>query len=190
MIMKRMTLALVMIASCIMSFGKADEKQLQLVEKSGIAQIFDKSKKAVVVYEFSEDCTASYQGTTNVPFKQYKELNKEWDEEWEEASQGFAEDWNKRNKKGMLIVNGEADYTIKIVIKGVKEMAAWNVWWEIVDGTLEIINNADNKVEVSYKIHEYYEGMSGFKAMKLRNRIKETLAGLSESCLYFAKKEK
>ena len=152
--------------------------------------IFDKTKKANLVYKFADNCTASYQGATKIPLKQYIELNAEWNEEWAEASQGFREDWNDRNKKGMTIVDGEADYTIQITIGNFKEMAAWNVWWEICDGKVEIIDNATKEVVVAYNIHEYYEGMSGFKAMRLRNRIAGTLEGLSESCLYFAKKAK
>lgn len=188
--MKRFFIAVVALACATLSFGKASDKQLSLVEKGGIASIFDPSVKANIVYEFAETCTASYQGATVVPFKTYVELNKEWDEEWAEASQGFSEDWNKRNKKGMTIVDGDADYTIKVTIGSFKEMAAMTIWWEIVEGKVEIIENASKNVAVSYKITEYYEGCTGFKAMKLRNRIKETLAGLSESCLVFAKKAK
>lgn len=188
--MKRFLSIVAVALIAIACYGKADEKQLQLIKKDGIAVIFDKTKKANLVYKFADTCTASYQGATKIPLKQYIELNAEWNEEWAEASQGFREDWNDRNKKGMTIVDGEADYTIQITIGNFKEMAAWNVWWEICDGKVEIIDNATKEVVVAYNIHEYYEGMSGFKAMRLRNRIAGTLEGLSESCLYFAKKAK
>lgn len=188
--MKKFFLALAVLACTTFAFGKADEKQLSLVEKGGIEAIFNSGVKANLVYEFDKNCTASYQGTSAIPLKQYIELNKEWDEEWAEASEGFTEDWNKRNKKGMTIAKGDAEYTIKVTIDGFKEMAGFGVWWEITSGKVEIIENASKKAVVSYKIHEYYESCSGFKAMKLRNRIKETLAGLSESCLVFAKKAK
>ena len=173
----------------VASYGKASEKQLQLTNAEGVAVIFDATKKANVEIVFAENCTASYQGTQFIPFATYVELNKEWDEEWAEASKGFAQDWNSRNKKGMRITTGDADYKIIIKINSFKEMAAFNVWWEIVDGSVEIVENLSNRTIVAYNINEYYEGVSGFKALKLRNRIKETLAGLSESCLYFAKKK-
>lgn len=187
--MKKIFLTLVVALMATVCFAKADDKQLQLVEKGGVAAIFDSSKKANIEFVFSENCTASYQGATNIPFKSYVDLNKEWNEEWAESSAGFREDWNSRNKKGMLIVDGEADYTIRVTINAFKEMASFGgVWWEITDGSVEIISKADNQLAVSFKIHEYYEICTGFKAMKLRNRIEETIEGLSESCLKFAKK--
>lgn len=182
-----MTLVVALMAT--VCFAKADNKQMQLVKADGVAAIFDNNKTAKLEYVFTDDCTATYQVGTTIPLKQYISVNGEWDEEWAEAGEGFSDDWNKRNKKGMLITAGDkTDYTIRVTIGAFKEVVVMVYWWEITTGKVEIIDNATNEVVVAYNIHEYYESCSGFKALKLRNRIKETLSGLSESCLNFAKK--
>lgn len=187
--MKRFFSFIAVALIAIACFGKASDKQLQLIKKDGIAVIFDKTKKANLVYKFTEDCTAAFQNMSIVTFKQYTEMNSEWDEEWKEASEGFRKDWNKRNKKGMMVVDEEADYTIQITIGGIKEFSSvMAVHWEICKGTVEIIDNATKNVVVAYNINEYHEGVGGFRALALRNRIYATLEGLSESCHILAKK--
>ena len=122
-----------------------------------------------------------------MPLKDYISANAEWEEERLYGESGFTEDWNKRNKKGLKIVEDKADIQIVVTIHGIKEMAAYRIWWEIAKGDVKFID-ASGATIVSFDINEYYESCGGFKAMKLRNRIKETMEGLSESILYFAKK--
>lgn len=178
------------ISVSIATFAKASDKQLQLTTPNTASVIFDATKTASFEIKFSETCTASYQGISGMDMAKYAKINGEWEEEWAYGSSAFTEDWNKRNKKGMQIVkSNNADYHIVVTIDSFKEMAAFNVWWEITQGTVEILDNSGKQV-VQYNIHEYYECAKGFKAMKLRNRIYETIAGLSESCIYMAKNAK
>lgn len=177
----------IMAIVAVVAFGKADSKQLQLTKADGVANIFDKEKTASVKFVYADDCVASYQGASEIPYKEYVRINGEWEEEHTYGEAGFTEDWNKRNKKGMKIVDGDADFQIVVTIHGIKEMATMRTWWEITKGEVQILDK-DKKPVVEFKINEYYEIASGFGAMRLRNRIKETFEGLSESILNFAKK--
>ena len=51
--MKRFFSFIAVALIAIACFGKASDKQLQLIKKDGIAVIFDKTKKANLVYKFT-----------------------------------------------------------------------------------------------------------------------------------------
>ncbi len=185
--MKRTLLTAIMALVAIVAFGKADEKQLQLTKADGVANIFDGSKTASVKFIYADDCVCSYQGVQKMPYAEYVKVNGEWEEEHTYGETGFTEEWNKRNKKGMKIVEGDADFQIVVTIHEIKEMAAMQAWWELVKADVKILDASKASV-VEYKVNEYYEVAGGFAAMKLRNRIKETFEGLAESMIVFAKK--
>ena len=185
--MKRTLLTAIMAIVAIVAFGKADEKQLQLTKADGVANIFDSSNKANVKFIYADDCVASYQGVSKMPYKEYVKINGEWEEEHTYGESGFVEEWNKRNKKGMKIVEDDANFQIVVTIHEIKEMAAMQAWWGIVKADVKILDSSKASV-VEYKVNEYYEVAGGFAAMKLRNRIKETFEGLAESMILFAKK--
>ncbi|MCR4995267.1 MAG: hypothetical protein K6A32_07855 [Bacteroidales bacterium] len=185
--MKRTLFTAILAIVAMVAFAKADEKQLQLTKTDGIANFFDKSQTATVKFVYASDCVASYMGANKIPYAEYAQRNGEWEEEHTYGESGFTEDWNKRNKKGMKIVEEGGNFQIIVTIHEIKEMAAMQSWWEIVKGDIKVLN-AEGQSVVEYKINEYYEVAGGFAAMKLRNRIKETFEGLSESMLNFAKK--
>lgn len=190
--MRKLLTSIALVAISVLAFGKASNKQLQLIKTDGISAIFDASKTASIEFVYAEDCVASYQGVTKMPYAQYVSVNGEWEEEHTYGENGFVEDWNKRNKKGMQLVAAgtQADYRFVITIHEIKEMATLNMWWEIVKGEIQMIDST-GKVVVEFNITEYYESMSeliSFKAVKLRERIKETMKGLSQSAFLLAKK--
>ena len=185
--MKRTLLTAIMAIVAIVAFGKASDKQMQLTKADGVANVFDASKTANVKFIYADDCVASYQGVSKMPYKEYVRMNGEWEEEHTYGESGFTEEWNKRNKKGMKMVEGDADFLIVVTIHEIKEMAAMQAWWEIVKADVKIVDSS-NASAVEYNINEYYEVAGGFAAMRLRNRIKATFEGLAESMILFAKK--
>ncbi len=185
--MKRTLLTAILAVAAVVAFAKADDEQMQITKADGIASIFEKGKTANVKFVYADDCTASYQGISAMPYKEYVRVNGEWEEEHTYGEEGFTEEWNDRNKKGMKIVDGEADFTIIVTIHGIKEMTAYNSWWEITKGDV-MINDKEGQTVVAYNLSEYYEVAGGFGQLRLRSRIRATFEGLAESMIAFAKK--
>lgn len=190
--MKKCFLSLLLVSITSIVYGWGGD--VVLVNADGLSIFNDKTKTAYVKFVFSEDCTASVSSINacDIPFSQYVNMNGEWQEEWKYATNGFLEYLKKKNKHGMQIIDHiNTDYCILFSINSIKDKdyGSWSpVWWEIIDGNVQLLDNTTGTPIVEFKIIEFWRQAQGITSdCYLRKRMRATLVGVAKQLLSTAK---